>query len=257
MTIAITKALAQAAEHALAEALATRITYPSNEQIVAATGEELGEVCRALLEAHRDPTNLAKQAHVYHEAMQLAAMALRIAIEGSGEFSYAFDPAYAESFKPHDPKPKAAKKADAKTKSADKKLPTRDIEIDKQVMKDWLDGFQKIADQYDNDQRPPRRDEYDIRWVGGGSTTYVGDTHIGGGSTTHIGGGGPGYAAPSHFGHVGGAGVSSFGSCNAGGYIAAGGGGGRCWYVDGDGVRHDMSLTLDAKPTEPKDLARG
>ncbi|AXQ69669.1 hypothetical protein HOU03_gp087 [Caulobacter phage CcrSC] len=197
MTIALIKALASAAEHALAEALAGKKIYPENEQMLAALMEEVGEVAEALLEAHRDPDSTTKQAKVYAEAMQVAALALRIALEGSGEFSYEFRQEYADAFKTVEPP--APKKA---AKSSPKKT-TDDLakEVEQQKAIDRLiDEFREI------NKRPVPPYEYPM-WVGvgsagramwsGGGTGYRGEgVGVAGGCSTYVGGhgGGGGYS---------------------------------------------------------------
>jgi hypothetical protein len=69
--------------------------FPSNRFNVAALGEETGELNKALLDAEfgkEHPSN------IYTEAVQTASMAMRIALDGSQEFSYAYDPTHAETF---------------------------------------------------------------------------------------------------------------------------------------------------------------
>lgn len=59
-----------------------RRKFSSNWALLAALGEELGELSEALVEG--------KPAHqVFHEAIQVAAVAIRVATEGDAQFSYA------------------------------------------------------------------------------------------------------------------------------------------------------------------------
>lgn len=59
--------------------------YPSNEHNLAALMEEVGELSNALLEQHRGNKN---HADVYKEAIQVAAVAITIAMRGDSAFSY-------------------------------------------------------------------------------------------------------------------------------------------------------------------------
>lgn len=59
--------------------------FPSNKHINAALGEEVGEVCNALLE---NEYGNKQDWEVYHEAVQTATMAARIAIDGDSDFPY-------------------------------------------------------------------------------------------------------------------------------------------------------------------------
>lgn len=113
---------------ALREAAGSRAKFPGNRHMVAATGEEFGELCNALLEHDRGNQTAAD---VYAEAIQLAAMALRIAAEGSLEFpKYRPNANDAKAFTPTTPKvpatpiapdPKAveAERADQAKRAAD------------------------------------------------------------------------------------------------------------------------------------------
>lgn len=79
------------------EARGAQRKFPGNAQKVAATAEELGELCKALLDHARGE---ATPQQVYTEAVQLAAMAAQIALGGSDELAYAFDMALHEGFVP-------------------------------------------------------------------------------------------------------------------------------------------------------------
>lgn len=88
--------LLAAANNAVKEARGSAVRFPSNEHMHAALGEEVGELANALIDHHR---GLKTAQDVYNEAMQAAAMALRIALESSQEFDrYEYDPAMAEAF---------------------------------------------------------------------------------------------------------------------------------------------------------------
>lgn len=67
------------------EIVAARKKFPENRDLFLALGEEFGELAQALLE--RRPTRMT-----FHEAIQVAAVALRIAQEGVPESD--FHPGY-------------------------------------------------------------------------------------------------------------------------------------------------------------------
>jgi NTP pyrophosphatase (non-canonical NTP hydrolase) len=73
------------AERVEAELSSARGKFPMNEMQLAALVEEVGELAQALIDHSRGKTTAE---HVYAEAVQVAAMAQRIAEEGSGEFPY-------------------------------------------------------------------------------------------------------------------------------------------------------------------------
>lgn len=64
-----------------------RTKYPSNHLMLAALVEEVGELAQALIDNSRGKTSAQ---HVYEEAIQVAAMAIRVAEEGSEEFPYLY-----------------------------------------------------------------------------------------------------------------------------------------------------------------------
>lgn len=81
-------AIERAAQNVIREVFGSVGKFPLNRHMHAALGEEVGEIAEALLEHDRGTkTSL----DVYTEAMQVAAMALRIAIEGSQEFPYRYE----------------------------------------------------------------------------------------------------------------------------------------------------------------------
>lgn len=105
-------ALLAAAGNAVKEARGASIKFPANRHMHAALAEEVGELAEALLE--HDRGNKPPQ-EVYNEAMQVAAMALRIAIEGSQEFKkYAYDAAFEHAFVATSAKKKHASAGDHK-----------------------------------------------------------------------------------------------------------------------------------------------
>ncbi len=61
--------------------------FPGNEQQFASLTEEVGELAKALIDYDR---NKATSAEVFAEAIQVATMAIRVALEGSAEFTYEF-----------------------------------------------------------------------------------------------------------------------------------------------------------------------
>jgi NTP pyrophosphatase (non-canonical NTP hydrolase) len=65
-----------------------RTKFPSNEHLLAALVEEVGELSQALIDQHRGKQ---KAEDVFAEAIQVAAMAIRIAEEGSKEFKYKYN----------------------------------------------------------------------------------------------------------------------------------------------------------------------
>lgn len=77
--------------------------FPNNKHQLAALFEEVGELSQALIDHDRGKKTGAQ---VFEEAVQVAAMAIRIALEGSEEFGYTFDHAHYQAF-PTDRQPKA------------------------------------------------------------------------------------------------------------------------------------------------------
>lgn len=70
-----------------AELQFARHKFPTNQYLLAALMEEVGELAQALIDHSRGKTT---PSHVYEEAIQVAAMAIRIAEEGSQEFPYQY-----------------------------------------------------------------------------------------------------------------------------------------------------------------------
>ena len=60
--------------------------FPGNRCNVAALMEEVGELSQALLQLQFEPKKNKTRADVYQEAIQVAAMAMKIALNGSSEF---------------------------------------------------------------------------------------------------------------------------------------------------------------------------
>ena len=65
-----------------------RAKFPQNRNQTVALMEEVGELANALLE-HSYGKGTPQQ--VYKEAIQVAAMAMRVALEGDREFPYVYD----------------------------------------------------------------------------------------------------------------------------------------------------------------------
>lgn len=64
-----------------------RFKFPSTKYLLAALVEEVGELAQALIDHSRGKTTAE---HIYEEAIQVAAMAIRLAEEGSEEFPYKY-----------------------------------------------------------------------------------------------------------------------------------------------------------------------
>jgi hypothetical protein len=62
-----------------------RAKFPSNQHMLAALTEEVGEFAQALIDHSREKKSAAD---VYVEAVQVATMAIRIALEGDASFPY-------------------------------------------------------------------------------------------------------------------------------------------------------------------------
>lgn len=69
----------------LAEVLRARELFPGNQYMLAALSEEAGEVARALLDHARGHKTALE---VFVECVQVAAMAIRVAVEGDSAFPY-------------------------------------------------------------------------------------------------------------------------------------------------------------------------
>lgn len=68
-----------------------REKFPSNKHQLAALGEEVGELCNAMLE-HDNGNPLGSVEHIVAEAIQVAAMAARVALEGDASFKHGKEP---------------------------------------------------------------------------------------------------------------------------------------------------------------------
>lgn len=62
-----------------------RQKFPGNKLMLAALVEEVGELSKALIDHSRGKDTAS---HVFEEAVQVAAMAIRLAQEGDSEFPY-------------------------------------------------------------------------------------------------------------------------------------------------------------------------
>jgi hypothetical protein len=72
-------------EHVATEVVAARHKWPGNMDKLAAMSEEAGELARSMLQ-HKHEEGTAEA--IWREAVQVAAMALRVATEGSAEMPY-------------------------------------------------------------------------------------------------------------------------------------------------------------------------
>jgi hypothetical protein len=78
-----------------AELIFARGKFPGNEDQLAVLSEEVGELASALIDQKHGN---GSGADVYAEAIQVAAMAIRIAEEGSKEFPYKYKHEYHQVF---------------------------------------------------------------------------------------------------------------------------------------------------------------
>lgn len=60
-------------------------TWPGNRHRLAALTEEVGEVAQAMLQHDQEGAGASA---IYREAVQVAAMAMRLALEGDASFAY-------------------------------------------------------------------------------------------------------------------------------------------------------------------------
>lgn len=65
-----------------------RQRFPPPDKTLVSLGEEYGELCQAMLDHDRDGSKTPVQ--VLREAVQVAAMAIRVATEGDIDFKYEF-----------------------------------------------------------------------------------------------------------------------------------------------------------------------
>lgn len=70
------------------EIAAARAAFPTDVHRLAALGEEHGELCQALMQHDLGLGTTTQQ--VLREAVQVAAMAIRVATEGDSNFSYVY-----------------------------------------------------------------------------------------------------------------------------------------------------------------------
>jgi hypothetical protein len=71
-----------------AELNRARSKFPSNEDILPALMEEVGELAQALIQHKHEPHKNKTHVDIYNEAIQTAVMAIRIASEGDPNFPY-------------------------------------------------------------------------------------------------------------------------------------------------------------------------
>ena len=72
----------------LQEVERARENFPENQAMMAALMEEVGELAQALIEHDRRGSEEIPESEILAEAVQVAAMALRVALEGDQSFSY-------------------------------------------------------------------------------------------------------------------------------------------------------------------------
>ena len=70
------------------ELIAAREAFPGKTHMLCATVEEVGELAQALMEHDRQQGTSVQE--VLREAVQVAAMAIRVAVEGDDNFLYEF-----------------------------------------------------------------------------------------------------------------------------------------------------------------------
>ena len=70
------------------ELAAARTKFPGSTHQLVALGEEFGELCQAMME--HDVDGSQSTVMVLREAVQVAAMAIRVATEGDENFAYQF-----------------------------------------------------------------------------------------------------------------------------------------------------------------------
>jgi hypothetical protein len=75
-------------DHMDIELRKAQVRFPTNEHLLAALTEEVGELAQALIDHDRNPDLGATD--VYAEAVQVAAMVIRVALEGDASFRYRY-----------------------------------------------------------------------------------------------------------------------------------------------------------------------
>jgi hypothetical protein len=73
--------------HILEELERARTKFPGNKHQLTAMNEEVGELNQAILQNHYTPKKKS-DSEVYWEAVQTAAMAIRVGTEGDSTFNY-------------------------------------------------------------------------------------------------------------------------------------------------------------------------
>jgi len=71
----------------LDEVGSARAKFPSNKHITLAMAEEAGELVKSIMNSKQKPS-ITSDNDVYLEAVQAAAMALRVGVEGDPDFPY-------------------------------------------------------------------------------------------------------------------------------------------------------------------------
>lgn len=81
-----------------AENAGARNKFPDTKNMLAALTEEVGELAKALLD---HGYGKGSAANVYKEAVQVASMAMRVALEGDKDFpKYKYEHAHYQAFNP-------------------------------------------------------------------------------------------------------------------------------------------------------------
>lgn len=74
------------------ELVRARHKFPTNRHQLAAFNEEAGELTKAMLDYECEhKRNIVSPEDIYYEAVQAAAMAIRVATEGDSDFKYILD----------------------------------------------------------------------------------------------------------------------------------------------------------------------
>jgi hypothetical protein len=82
---------------------AARASFPNATHMVVALMEEVGELAQAMIDHDRSGSKTPHE--VLREAVQVASMAIRIAVEGDDNFSYLFPVPVSEQRKRTPPRP--------------------------------------------------------------------------------------------------------------------------------------------------------
>lgn len=72
--------------HLFLEIKRARKKFPSNEDLLPALTEEVGELSQALIQQKHEPSKGKTSADIFDEAIQVACVAIRVATEGEPNF---------------------------------------------------------------------------------------------------------------------------------------------------------------------------